>query len=137
MLKVVPEENESNQESVESEGSLLDEIVRDGARQMLAAALQAEVAAYVEAHADQLNEAGHRLVVRNGHHQAREVTTAAGAVPVRAPGSTTSAPTRPPVSGSGSPRPSCRPGRGSRRGSLRFCRCCTCTAFRPATSDRR
>jgi hypothetical protein len=28
--------------------SLLDEVVRDGARQMLAAALQAEVAAYVE-----------------------------------------------------------------------------------------
>jgi len=66
-------------------GSLLDEIVRDGARAMLAAALQAEVAAYVEAHADQLDEAGHRLVVRNGHHAEREVTTAAGAVSVRAP----------------------------------------------------
>ena len=52
---------------------------------MLAAALQAEVAAYVEAHADQVDEAGHRLVVRNGHHGAREVSTAAGAVPVRAP----------------------------------------------------
>lgn len=35
-------------------GSLLDELVRDGARQMLTAALQAEV-----------DEAGHRLVVRN------------------------------------------------------------------------
>ena len=66
-------------------GSLLDEIVRDGARAMLAAALQAEVAAYVEAHADQLDEAGHRLVVSNGHHAEREVTTAAGAVSVRAP----------------------------------------------------
>jgi hypothetical protein len=44
MLKVVHEECESN----EASGSLLDEIVRDGARQMLAAALQAEVAAYVE-----------------------------------------------------------------------------------------
>jgi hypothetical protein len=52
---------------------------------MLAAALQAEVAAYVEAHADQVDEAGHRLVVRNGHHQARVVTTAAGSVGVRAP----------------------------------------------------
>ena len=66
-------------------GSLLDELVRDGARQMLAAALQAEVAAYVEAAADQVDENGHRLVVRNGYHAAREVTTAAGAVPVRAP----------------------------------------------------
>ena len=66
-------------------GSLLDEIVRDGARRMLAAALQAEVAAYIAAHDDQVDEAGRRLVVRNGHHGAREVTTAAGAVPVRAP----------------------------------------------------
>jgi transposase-like protein len=65
--------------------SLLDEIVRDGAQQMLAAALRAEVAAYIDAHADQLDEHGRRLVVRNGHHEPREVTTAAGAVPVRAP----------------------------------------------------
>jgi len=66
-------------------GSLLDELVRDGARQMLAAALRAEVAAYVEAFADQVDQAGHRLVVRNGYHAEREVTTAAGAVPVRQP----------------------------------------------------
>ena len=59
-------------------GSLLDEIVRDGARQMLAAALQAEVAAYVEAHADEVDEEGHRLVVRNGYHAAREVTDRGG-----------------------------------------------------------
>ena len=66
-------------------GSLLDEIVRDGARAMLAAALQAEVAAYSDARVDQVDERGHRLVVRNGYHAEREVTTAAGAVPVRAP----------------------------------------------------
>ena len=35
---------------------------------MLAAALQAEVAAYVEAFADDLDERGRRLVVRNGSH---------------------------------------------------------------------
>ncbi|WP_433662310.1 IS256 family transposase [Nocardia sp. CA-128927] len=65
--------------------SLLDEIVRDGARQMLAAALKAEVAAYVAQFADQLDENGHRLVVRNGYHAEREVLTAAGAVRVKAP----------------------------------------------------
>src|SRR6266481_1757724 len=65
--------------------SLLDEIVRDGARQMLAAALKAEVAAYVEGFADQLDEDGRRLVVRNGYHLEREVLTAAGAVAVTAP----------------------------------------------------
>ena len=83
MLKVVhdaeaPDENTAG-------GSLLDEIVRDGARAMLAAALQAEVAAYVEAFADVVDEHGRRLVVRNGYHGERAVTTAAGAVPVRAP----------------------------------------------------
>ena len=86
MLKVVHEESEPNAHAPAAvAGSLLDEIVREGARQMLAAALRAEVAAYVEAHADQVDEDGHRLVVRNGHHEPREVSTAAGAVPVRAP----------------------------------------------------
>ncbi|MBA3620561.1 MAG: IS256 family transposase [Acidothermales bacterium] len=85
MLKVVHEESEPNENRPLAGSSLLDEIVRDGARQMLAAALQAEVAAYIEAHGDQLDGAGHRLVVRNGHHAPREVTTAAGAVEVRAP----------------------------------------------------
>jgi putative transposase len=86
MLKVVHVENESNAHGPAAVGgSLLDEIVRDGARAMLAAALQAEVAAYVDAHADQVDEAGHRLVVRNGYRAEREVSTAAGAVPVRAP----------------------------------------------------
>ena len=64
---------------------MLDELVREGARQMLATALQAEVAAYIDAHADQVDTDGRRLVVRNGYHQPRQVTTAAGAVPVRAP----------------------------------------------------
>ena len=52
---------------------------------MLAEALQAEVDAYIVAFADQRNEHGHRLVVRNGSHQPREVLTSAGAVEVTAP----------------------------------------------------
>ena len=86
MLKVVHEESESNAHAPAGVGgSLLFELVRDGARQRLAAALLAEVAAHVEAHGGEVDEAGHRLVVRNGYHQPREVTTAAGAVAVRAP----------------------------------------------------
>ena len=86
MPTVVQEENESNKHTPAGVGgSLLDELVRDGARAMLAAALQAEVATYVEAFAHEVNEAGHRLVVRNGYHAEREVSTAAGAVPVRQP----------------------------------------------------
>jgi transposase-like protein len=66
-------------------GSLIDEIVREGARRMLAAALEAEVAAYIAAHADQLDERGRRLVVRNGRAEPRQVLTSAGAVEVVAP----------------------------------------------------
>ncbi|ABK65085.1 MULTISPECIES: IS256-like element IS666 family transposase [Mycobacterium] len=84
MLTVVHDQDSSNEDACGSR-SLLDEIVRDGARQMLAAALAAEVAAYIDAHAGEVDENGHRLVVRNGYHREREVLTAAGAVTVIAP----------------------------------------------------
>jgi transposase-like protein len=51
----------------------------------LAAALRAEVAAYVEGCADQVDDQGRRLVVRNGYHGAREVLTSSGAIEVVAP----------------------------------------------------
>ena len=63
----------------------LDAIVREGARRMLAAALEAEVDAYLAAHAAERDEQGRRLVTRNGHARQRQVTTVAGAVAVRAP----------------------------------------------------
>ncbi|WP_196765112.1 transposase, partial [Mycobacterium avium] len=84
MLTVVHDQDSSNEDACGSR-SLLDEIVRDGARQMLAAALAAEVAAYIDAHAGEVDENGHRLVGRNGYHREREVLTAAGAVTVSAP----------------------------------------------------
>src|SRR5260370_904033 len=59
--------------------SLIDQIVRDGARQMLAAALQAEVAAYIDQFAGLRDEGGRRLVVRNGAAEPRPVLTSAGA----------------------------------------------------------
>ncbi|WP_326815659.1 IS256 family transposase [Streptomyces sp. NBC_01763] len=80
MLSVV------NADGTTADGSsLIDEIVREGARRMLAAALEAEVNAYIAELADQRDEKGHRLVVRNGYHQPRTVTTAAGVVEVKAP----------------------------------------------------
>src|SRR5690625_3588855 len=86
MLKLVYDSGDANDQALEGSGqSLLDEIVRDGARQMLASALQAEVTDYIAVHADQVDADGHRLVVRNGYHNERDVTTAAGAVPVRQP----------------------------------------------------
>ena len=63
----------------------LDELFREGARGMLAAALEAEVEAYIAAHAELVDEHGHRLVVRNGHAPARTMTTGAGQVEVVRP----------------------------------------------------
>ncbi|MFF1308196.1 IS256 family transposase [Streptomyces sp. NPDC058307] len=79
MLSVV------NEDGTTQSGSLIDDIVREGARRMLAAALEAEVDQYIAELADQKDERGRRLVVRNGRHRPRAVTTAAGAVEVTAP----------------------------------------------------
>lgn len=79
VLRVVTDEG-----STES-GSLIDEIVREGARRMLAAALEAEVNQYVGELAAETDGVGRRLVVRNGFHRPRTVVTAAGPVEVKAP----------------------------------------------------
>jgi putative transposase len=63
----------------------LDELAREGARRMLAAALEAEVDAYIAAHAALTDERGHRLVRRNGHAPARQLATEAGQVEVVRP----------------------------------------------------
>jgi putative transposase len=63
----------------------LDELFREGARRMLAVALEGEVEAYLAAHAELVDERGHRLVVRNGHAPARTITTGAGQVEVVRP----------------------------------------------------
>src|SRR5206468_6589685 len=65
--------------------SLLDEIAREGARRMLVAALEAEVAAYLEPHRDERYADGHAFVVRNGKGRIRKVTVGSGTIPVSAP----------------------------------------------------
>ena len=65
--------------------SAIDEICAEGARRMLAAALEAEVDAYVAALVEERDERGRRLVVRNGHAERRTVTTGAGAIEIEAP----------------------------------------------------
>jgi putative transposase len=63
----------------------LDELFGEGARRMLAAALEAEVEAYITAHAGLVDEHGHRLVVRNGHALGRTLATGVGQVEVVRP----------------------------------------------------
>jgi transposase-like protein len=80
MLRVLVDEVASAELS-----SSLDAIVTEGARRMLAAALEAEVDAYVSSVVGEVDEHGHRLVVRNGHAEARSLATGAGPLEVRAP----------------------------------------------------
>ena len=63
----------------------LDELAREGARRMLAAALEAEVDLYLAAFAELVDERGHRLVRRNGHAPARQLATGVGQVEVVRP----------------------------------------------------
>ncbi|MFD8968181.1 transposase [Streptomyces sp. NPDC059568] len=66
-------------------GSLINESVREGARRMPTAVLEAEVNQYIAELAAETDKAGRRLIVPNGHHRPRTVITAAGPVRIRAP----------------------------------------------------
>jgi transposase-like protein len=64
---------------------MLDEICREGAQKMLAAALEAEVDAYVADLLSERGDNGRRLVTRNGHARSRSISTVAGALEIRQP----------------------------------------------------
>ena len=70
---------------VELETVTLDDLAREGARRMIAAALEAEVGEYVCSFTEEVGEDGKRLVVRNGHARERRVTVGSGTVPIQAP----------------------------------------------------
>ena len=63
----------------------LEKLLREGARQMLGVALQAEVAEYIQQHQEERDEHGKRKVVRNGSHPERQLVTGVGKVSVRQP----------------------------------------------------
>ena len=63
----------------------LEQIAREGARRALQKAIEDEVAEYIAAHRDQVDAAGHRLVVRNGHKPARTILTGVGPLAVEPP----------------------------------------------------
>jgi putative transposase len=63
----------------------LDDLAREGARRMIASALEAEVSEYVERFGDERGEDGKRLVVRNGRARERRVTVGSGTVAIQAP----------------------------------------------------
>jgi putative transposase len=63
----------------------LDELAREGARRMIAAALEVEVDEYVRRHVEMRDARGRALVVRNGQGKERSVTLGSGTVKIRAP----------------------------------------------------
>jgi putative transposase len=68
-----------------TEKDVLTAVLRQGATQLLAQAVQAEVAAYLDARSDQRDEAGRRQVVRNGSLPQRTILTGLGPVEVKQP----------------------------------------------------
>jgi transposase-like protein len=80
MLRVVTDESTRGQPA-----STLGEICREGARRMLAAALEAEADAYIAELVGETDERGRRLVTRNGHARPRTITTGSGSIRIEAP----------------------------------------------------
>jgi transposase-like protein len=81
MLKVLA----GGRAAQEAEGSTLDELAREGARRMIAAALEVEVEEYLARHHGERGSDGRALVVRNGKGRPRGLTVGAGTMAVEAP----------------------------------------------------
>lgn len=66
-------------------GDVLTDILREGARKLLAQAIEAEVQDWIDSHARLVDEGGRRLVVRNGYSPEREIVTSLGPIAVQQP----------------------------------------------------
>jgi putative transposase len=74
-----------SKEPSEPARSVLEELVRQGARQMLQTALEAEVAEFVAQFTNVVDTQGRRVVVRNGHLPERDLVTGVGPITVKQP----------------------------------------------------
>jgi len=63
----------------------LDDLAREGALRMIAAALEAEVEEYIASFVDERDEDGKRLVIRNGKAKERKLAVGSGTLAIRAP----------------------------------------------------
>jgi len=69
--------DEKNQEQ-ETPNSFLEELIREGARRLLQAAIEQEVTEYLERFREENDDKGHRMVVRNGRLPERMLVTGVG-----------------------------------------------------------
>ena len=63
----------------------LQKVLRGGARKMLAAAIEAGIAIFIEQHCTLQTDAGKAVVVRNGYLPQRPIQTGLGDIEVKVP----------------------------------------------------
>jgi transposase-like protein len=80
MLKVITKNDRNDEEKL-----TLDSIARMGARKMLQKAIEGEVLDYLALNADERDEEGHRLVVRNGKGRPRQIAFGVGKIEISVP----------------------------------------------------
>jgi putative transposase len=81
MKKLTEEANSSKAKAA----SALDDLIQQGARQIIQQAVEAELAGMLEQYSNVKSIDGRRAVVRNGYLPEREVVTAIGPVTVKVP----------------------------------------------------
>jgi len=72
------------QEKEESQ-SVLEQIIKEGARKLLQTAIENEVAEYIAVFSEMKDKEGRRMVVRNGYLPERSILTGIGPIPVKQP----------------------------------------------------
>ena len=112
----------------------LTEILRTGARRLIAQAVEAEFETFLASTAELVLPDGRRRVVRHGHDPVRAIQTGIGPVEVQKPKARDRAALR--ASAFASRRTSCPNGRGAPRASTPFCPFSICAGFPPAISRR-
>jgi putative transposase len=65
--------------------SLIDSLARQGAQKLIQAALEAEVADFIERYKKQKDENGRQMVVKNGFKEERDILTGVGPLTIRQP----------------------------------------------------
>lgn len=73
------------EKSTTNSADFFENLVRESARKMLAAALESEVDQFIQKHKHKLDADGHRTVVRNGYMLEREIQATCGNIKVRQP----------------------------------------------------
>jgi putative transposase len=69
----------------DAEKPFFEQLLQEGARKLLQAAIENEILEYIQFHQDRRDEDGQRLVVRNGHLPEREIVSGVGPIKVRQP----------------------------------------------------